>query len=248
MPKFKFPKLKLMPKLNAKTHITMGLAFLVVTLLLAAVSLQLVPDRIAAIRESRATLSETIAINASAFIIKNEYKVLKLILGAGDPLIGRLLVYDALAMEFREFKIPKDPDCLVCGPSPTITEPIDYEAFCAAAATEEDASAIPELAPVSLKARLEAGEDLLLIDVREPFEAELAHIDGARLIPLGQIEGAFGELEDWRERPVVLHCHTGVRSRQACQLLISKGFSQIENLQGGIDAWSREVDPTVPRY
>ena len=175
-------------------------------------------------------------------------EVLKLILGAGDPLIGRLLVYDALAMEFREFKIPKDPDCSVCGRSPTITEPIDYEAFCAAAATEGDASGIPELAPASLKARLDAGEDLLLIDVREPFEVELAHIDGARLIPLGQIEGAFGDLEDWRERPVVVHCHSGVRSRQACQLLVSKGFSLVENLEGGIDSWSREVDPSVPRY
>ena len=175
-------------------------------------------------------------------------EVLKLLLGEGEPLIGRLLVYDALAMEFREFKIPKDPDCSVCGKSPTITEPIDYEAFCAAASTEEGTSMIPELTPVSLKARLDAGEDLLLIDVREPFEVELAHIEGAQLIPLGQIEGAFGELEHWKERPVVLHCHSGARSRHACQLLVSKGFSQVENLQGGIDAWSLEVDPSVPRY
>ncbi|MEE9280573.1 MAG: molybdopterin-synthase adenylyltransferase MoeB, partial [Myxococcota bacterium] len=132
-------------------------------------------------------------------------EVLKLLLGEGEPLIGRLLVYDALAMEFRQFKIPKDPDCSVCGPSPTITEPIDYEAFCAAAAGEEaNASGVPEISVADLKARLDAGEELLLIDVREPFEAELARIEGARLIPLGQLEGAFGELEDWRDRPIVV--------------------------------------------
>ncbi len=175
-------------------------------------------------------------------------EVLKLLLGEGDPLIGRLLVYDALAMEFRQFKIPKDPGCPVCGPSPTITEPIDYEAFCAAGASDEESSMVPEISPTQLNARLEAAEELLLIDVREPFEFELAHIEGARLIPLGQVEGALGSLEDWRERPIVIHCHHGPRSRQACQLLISKGFSRVENLDGGIAAWSEEVDPRVPRY
>ncbi len=99
-----------------------------------------------------------------------------------------------------------------------------------------------------INARLEAAEELLLIDVREPFEFELAHIEGARLIPLGQVEGALGSLEDWRERPIVIHCHHGPRSRQACQLLISMGFSRVENLDGGIAAWSEEVDPRVPRY
>ncbi len=136
-------------------------------------------------------------------------EVLKLLLGEGDPLIGRLLVYDALAMEFRQFKIPKDPGCPVCGPSPTITEPIDYEAFCAAGAGDEESSMVHEISPIQLNARLEAAEELLLIDVREPFEVELAHIEGARLIPLGQVEGALGSLEDWRERPIVIHCHHG---------------------------------------
>ena len=175
-------------------------------------------------------------------------EVLKLLLGEGDPLIGRLLVYDALAMEFREFKIPKDPDCPVCGPSPTIREPIDYEAFCAAGAGDMESSMVPEISPTQLNARLEAAEELLLIDVREPFEFELAHIEGARLIPLGQVEDALESLEDWRERPIVIHCHHGPRSRQACQLLISKGFSRVENLDGGIAAWSEEVDPRVPSY
>jgi adenylyltransferase/sulfurtransferase len=175
-------------------------------------------------------------------------EVLKLILGEGEPLIGRLLVYDALEMDFRQFKITKDPGCSVCGLSPTITEPIDYEAFCAAAAGAQQSSEIPEISAESLSARREAGEELLLIDVREPFEADLARIEGARLIPLGLVEGAFGELEEWRDRPIVVHCHHGGRSRQACQLLVSKGFSRVENLEGGIDAWSREVDASVPRY
>jgi len=175
-------------------------------------------------------------------------EVLKLLLGAGEPLIGRLLVYDALAMEFRTFRIPKDPACAVCGETPTITAPIDYAAFCAARAAEPDPDAIPELSPVALRARLDAGEELLLLDVREPFEAELARIDGARLIPLASLDATLPELEPWRERSVVVHCKSGGRSRRACQLLRSKGFRRVENLAGGIEAWSIEVDPEVKRY
>jgi sulfur-carrier protein adenylyltransferase/sulfurtransferase len=175
-------------------------------------------------------------------------EVLKLLLGIGEPLIGRLLVYDALAMEFRRFRIPKDPACVVCGETPTITAPIDYAAFCAARADASAADEIPELSPVALRARLDAGEELLLLDVREPFEAELARIRGARLVPLATLEAALAELEPWRERPVVVHCQRGGRSRRACQLLRSKGFRQVENLAGGIEAWSLEVDPEVRRY
>lgn len=175
-------------------------------------------------------------------------EVLKLILGEGEPLIGRLLVYDALGMDFRQFKISKDPGCSVCGRSPTITEPIDYEAFCATAAGAQQSSEICEISAEILSARLEAGEELLLIDVREPFEADLARIEGARLIPLGRVDGVYGELEQWKHRAIVVHCHHGGRSRQACQLLVSEGFSRVENLEGGIDAWSREVDASVPRY
>lgn len=174
-------------------------------------------------------------------------EVLKLLLGAGEPLIGRLLVYDALGMEFRRFRIPKDPACAVCGENPTITAPIDYAAFCAARSDEPAALAIPELSPDGLRARLAAGEDLLLLDVREPFEAERASIAGARLIPLGKLEAALAELEPWRERPVVVHCQSGGRSRRACQLLRSKGFEQVENLAGGIEAWAVEVDSKVAR-
>ena len=175
-------------------------------------------------------------------------EVLKLLLGVGEPLIGRLLVYDALAMEFRRFRIPKDPACAVCGEQPTITAPIDYVAFCAARASESTEDAVPELSPLALRARLDAGDELLLLDVREPFEAELARIPGARLIPLAALAATLAELEPWRERPVVVHCKSGGRSRRACQLLRSKGFQHVENLAGGIEAWSLEVDPEVKRY
>jgi len=167
-------------------------------------------------------------------------EVLKLLLGAGEPLIGRLLVYDALAMEFQTFRVPKDPDCAVCGPRPRITEPIDYATFCAAGATTEQG--VAELAPRALRARLAAGEELLLLDVREPWEAERARIPEARLLPLGQLEARLPELEAWREREVVVHCQTGGRSRRACELLRAKGFAHVANLAGGIEAWAREVD------
>jgi adenylyltransferase/sulfurtransferase len=173
---------------------------------------------------------------------------LKLLLGIGEPLIGRLLVYDALGMEFRRFGVPKDPGCPVCGANPSITEPIDYVAFCAARAGETAADAAPELAVTELAARLRRGDDLLLLDVREPFEAELARIEGAKLVPLGQLERALPELEPWREREIVVHCRTGGRSRRACELLRAKGFQRVSNLSGGIEAWSLEVDPSVKRY
>jgi molybdopterin/thiamine biosynthesis adenylyltransferase/rhodanese-related sulfurtransferase len=173
-------------------------------------------------------------------------EALKVMLGAGRPLRGRLLVYDALAMEFREFSVPRDPDCAVCGDHPTITEPIDYEGFCSAGAGP--ASAVPELGPRDLRARLEAGEPLLLLDVRELWEHEAASIEGARLLPLGELESRLGELEAWRERPIVVHCHHGPRSRAACELLIANGFANVQILREGIDGWSLEVDADVPRY
>jgi adenylyltransferase/sulfurtransferase len=173
---------------------------------------------------------------------------LKLLLGMGEPLIGRLLAYDALAMEFKRFRVPKDPACPVCGERPTITEPIDYVAFCAARSPESAADAPPELAVTELAARMGRGDDLLLLDVREPFEAEIARIEGARLVPLGQLEHRLAELEPWREREIVVHCRTGGRSRRACELLRAKGFRRVSNLAGGIEAWSLEVDGKVKRY
>lgn len=175
-------------------------------------------------------------------------EVIKLLLGQGRPMYGRLLVYDALAMEFKEFKLPKDPECAVCGAEPSITEPIDYEAFCAAQTGPAAETGFGELDPAELRQRLERGDELLLLDVREPFEAEIARIEGARLIPVGSLESRLDEIADWRGRPIVVHCHHGPRSRSACQVLLDHGFERVENLTGGIDAWSLVVDPSVARY
>jgi adenylyltransferase/sulfurtransferase len=174
-------------------------------------------------------------------------EVLKLLLGRGEPLIGRLLAYDALSMEFRTFRLPKDPDCAVCGAAPSITEPIDYEAFCADRRAPVG-EGVPEIGPAELARRLRGGAALLLIDVREPFERELARIEGAESIPQAELSERLASLEGWRHRPIVVHCKTGGRSRRACELLMSRGFTAVENLRGGIDAWTDEVAPTLRRY
>jgi sulfur-carrier protein adenylyltransferase/sulfurtransferase len=171
-------------------------------------------------------------------------ETVKLILGVGESLLGRLIHFDALKMRWREFKIRRDPQCPVCGDSPTITEPIDYEQFCSAGATA--AAAADELSVHELKQLMDAGEPLLLIDVREPFEYELARIDGARLIPLQQLPRHVDELR--AARRVVVHCHSGVRSGRAVDYLRQHGIEAAVNLAGGIDAWSVEIDPAVPRY
>jgi adenylyltransferase/sulfurtransferase len=174
-------------------------------------------------------------------------EVVKLLIDRGDALIGRLMVYDALAMEFREFRIPRDPECVVCGASPSITEPIDYEAFCSASTGSAD-SGVPEISAQALAERLASVEAPLLIDVREPWELETARIEGARAIPLGELEKSLPDLTPERERPLVVLCHHGSRSRRACETLLEHGFKRVENLSGGIDAWSVQVDPSVPRY
>jgi adenylyltransferase/sulfurtransferase len=173
-------------------------------------------------------------------------EILKLLLDLGEALIGRLLLFDALAMRFREVRLEKDPACPICGEQPTIRELVDYEAFCgltpASAAGEAE---LFEIGPRELAAVLERGEGKL-IDVREPHEYEIAHIEGARLIPLDRLPERLGELDSSEE--IVLHCHTGERSMRALELLRQSGFRKLKNLRGGIDAWSREVDPEVPRY
>jgi adenylyltransferase/sulfurtransferase len=175
-------------------------------------------------------------------------EVIKLLLGKGEPLVGKLLVYDALSMQFRTFTVPKDPDCVVCGENPSIREPIDYEQFCASAQGEAAKIDVPELDPQELRRRLASGEDLLVLDVRERFEWEVARIEGARLIPLRELAQRLAELEPWRTRLVVVHCYKAARSHQACQLLLSNGFEQVAKLRTGIDGWSCDVDPSVPRY
>jgi molybdopterin/thiamine biosynthesis adenylyltransferase/rhodanese-related sulfurtransferase len=169
-------------------------------------------------------------------------ETLKLILGIGEPLVGRLLHFDALKVKFRELNLRRDPQCPVCGENPSIFSPIDYEQFCGAS----DEGAIPEMSPHELKRRMDAGEPFELIDVREPFEYEIARIDGAKLIPLGEITDRLDELSD--EQPIVVHCHSGKRSAQAVGLLQQHGFTKVYNLEGGIDAWSDQIDFNVPKY
>jgi len=174
-------------------------------------------------------------------------ETVKLLTGIGEPLIGRLLQIDALRMEFREFRLRKDPACPLCGEAPTIRALIDYAGFCGVPAPEEGPM-IPEVMAAEVKAALDRGEDLLLLDVRQPEEHALAQIEGARLLPLGSLEERIGELAAWRDRRIVVTCHHGMRSLQAAQALRQRGFRRVESLGGGIEAWSLTVDPSVPRY
>ena len=176
-------------------------------------------------------------------------EAIKLILGIGNPLIGRLLLFNALKMQFRELRLRKDPDCPICGTNRTITELIDYEEFCGirgAEATGDTMNDIPEITVLELKARMDAGEKLTVIDVREPYEFAIARIPGVKLIPLGQIGERSGELDPNTE--IILQCRSGKRSGDALQILQSKGFTDLKNLKGGILAWSEEIDPSVPQY
>jgi adenylyltransferase/sulfurtransferase len=171
-------------------------------------------------------------------------QAIHILLGTGSPLIGRLLVFNGLDTAFDEVRIKKDPTCRVCGPNPDITGLIDYEEFCGlkgkARSVEFDVTA-----PV-LNATIEGGKKVVLVDVREPNEYEFCHLEGARLLPLGQLPARMGELDKGEE--IVVYCHVGVRSTQAVSLLRRAGFSNVRNLQGGIDAWAREVDLQMPRY
>jgi adenylyltransferase/sulfurtransferase len=173
-------------------------------------------------------------------------EVLKLVTGVGEPLLGRFVQYDALEMRFSEFRFGKDPECPVCSERPTLTALVDYEGFCGIPAAQEEP--LPELAADAVRRRGVPGRDYLLLDVREPAEHEKARIEGARLLPLGELPERLAELEAWRERPVVVHCHRGGRSARAARLLRERGFRDVANLSGGIEAWSLTVDPTVPRY
>ena len=171
-------------------------------------------------------------------------EAIKLILGVGDLLIGRLLLLDALQLKFRELNLAKDPVCPVCGTHPTITSLIDYEAFCGV--TSPPAYNGVEIAAADLRDARVRNPRLLLLDVREPHEWEIAHIDGARLIPMSELPERLGELDAHAE--IVTHCHHGTRSIKALEILQAAGFAKVRSLKGGIDAWSATVDPSVPRY
>ena len=174
-------------------------------------------------------------------------ETLKLIIGKGSPLVGRLLLFDALAMKFRELKLRKNPDCPVCGTHRTVTQLIDYADFCGIRGEEAPSTVtnIPEITPKDLKSRLDRGDDLYILDVREPHEYQICNLDG-HLIPLGELPRRVHELDSSRE--IVAHCRSGKRSADAVQFLQKAGFRKIWNLKGGILAWADEVDPSVPKY
>jgi sulfur-carrier protein adenylyltransferase/sulfurtransferase len=173
-------------------------------------------------------------------------ETIKLIVGVGETLVGRLLLFDARKLQFRELTLTRDPECPVCGTHPTVTALIDYEAFCGVGDGEGGTGDGLEIAAAELKREWRANPDLVVLDVREPHEYEIARIAGARLIPLSELPGRLRELDGRAE--IVTHCHRGVRSLQALALLKGAGFSNVRSLQGGIDAWSVAVDPEVPRY
>lgn len=176
-------------------------------------------------------------------------EVVKQILGSGESMVGRLLLFDALGMRFREMKLRKDPCCALCGRNPTVTELIDYEQFCGVPANDHETdgpgSAEVDISPVQLKERLPEN-NFRLIDVREPHEWDICRIEGATLMPLNDLSNRMSELDTAEE--VVLYCKMGGRSMKALQQLQAAGFKKLRNLRGGINAWSREVDPEVPLY
>jgi len=174
-------------------------------------------------------------------------ETLKLIIGKGEPLVGRLLLFDALAMKFRELKLRQNPECPVCGENPTVTKLIDYAEFCGIRGEEAATTVtnIPEISPRDLKSRLDRGDDLFILDVREPHEYQICNLKG-HLIPLGELSRRVHELDSSKE--IVAHCRSGKRSADAVEFLQKAGFRKIWNLKGGILAWSDEVDPAVPKY
>jgi adenylyltransferase/sulfurtransferase len=176
-------------------------------------------------------------------------ETVKLILGIGEPLVGRLLLYDALAMRFRELKLRKNPECPICGDRRTITRLIDYHQFCGVPQQppkQETKVAEGEIEVTEVKEKLDRGDNFVLIDVREPHEHQICNIPAAKLIPLGEIGKRLDELDP--EADTVVHCKSGMRSARACGILRAAGFQHVRNMKGGILAWSDRVDPSVPKY
>jgi sulfur-carrier protein adenylyltransferase/sulfurtransferase len=178
-------------------------------------------------------------------------EAIKLLLGIGEPLIGKLLIFDALRMRFRELKLKRDPECPVCGDHPSVTELIDYERFCGVEPDVQGKDAMAtetELGVVELKEELDRGEPVTLIDVREPYEWDIGNLEpqGARLIPLGDLPERFSEIDP--QDNIVVHCRSGARSARAADFLRAQGYERVRNLEGGILAWSDEIDPSIPKY
>jgi adenylyltransferase/sulfurtransferase len=174
-------------------------------------------------------------------------ETIKLVLGSGEPLIGRLLLVDALAMRFRELKLRKNPQCVVCGPNPTVTRLIDYEAFCGVPTPEAvPGTGVPEVSVEELRTMRESGEDFVLVDVREPHEVSICAFPESVRIPLGTLPQQVHRLST--ADAIVVHCRTGGRSAKAVEFLRQAGYRKVKNLAGGIDAWAERIDPTMPRY
>jgi len=174
-------------------------------------------------------------------------ETIKLILGKGKSLIGRLLLFDALGLKFRELKLRKNPECPVCGTHPTVTKLIDYEQFCGIRGEEHvPETNVPEITVKELKQMMDEKKPFVLVDVREPHEYQICRIDGAKLIPLGDVPKRMHELNSADD--IVVHCRSGVRSARAVEFLMKSGFKKIHNLQGGVLAWAREIDPAMPSY
>jgi adenylyltransferase/sulfurtransferase len=185
-------------------------------------------------------------------------EVIKLMAGIGEPLVGRLLMVDALNMDFRTVNVPTNPECPVCGENPTVTELIDYEAFCGVnldgsetGSSDDNVSdsdnQVPELSVHDLKQRRDSGDAPFVLDVREPYEADIASIGADQLIPVDELEARLDELEADKDEEIVVHCRSGGRSAKATELLRAKGY-KASNLAGGVLAWSDEIDPDVPQY
>ncbi len=176
-------------------------------------------------------------------------ETIKLILGKGNPLIGRLLLVDALGMRFRELKLRKNPDCPVCGTNPTIKELIDYQQFCGILPETKEEKAmkngVPQLSVTELKHRIDAGEDVFVLDVREPYEYQIAQI-GGKLIPQNDVPQRLAEIP--RDREIVVQCRSGARSQRIAEFLMQSGYPKVVNLAGGILAWSDQIDPKVQKY
>ena len=175
-------------------------------------------------------------------------EAVKLIIGVGEPLVNRFMIYDALRMKFRELKLRKDPECPVCGETPTVTELIDYEQFCGITGTVTDDVLLEGLDTTvkDLKTRIDGKDEVLVLDVREPQEFQICRIPGSTLIPLNDLPQRLAELEGYKD--MVVHCKSGVRSAKAVKLLHEAGFSNARNLRGGILAWIDEIDPSLPKY
>lgn len=171
-------------------------------------------------------------------------QAIAILLGKGKPLVGRLLTFDGLDNSFAEIRFNKNPSCAICGPNPTITNLIDYEKFCRIQSGGMNVES--DITVAELKKRIDSGKRPVLIDVREPFEYSICHLESSTLIPLDQLSTRLGELQ--MDREIVVYCHVGIRSASAAMLLRGSGFTNVRNLLGGIDEWARQIDPKMVRY